>query len=733
MTNLLYELSFVLTMATGLFSLFSAEIAGEDPGLVLVLITILTAGVFVLIKKMRWTGRLILISILVALGIAGFFLSRNDAVLTFFSEHKGYLWTPVIGAAAFLVGELISVSRLLRIIVSLAAIGWLIAGTAFEMTIEKLFVVSVVFLILLTLTEEIQRRWKKQGDSDQKKHVVFLLPYLLLAVILVFASPAPEDPYDWGLAKKVYEVMTDLYEILEDQLTADFLSMAPVDPSEAMVGFSEEGKIAGKLYGGDREMLVITGLSSYVDQVRLSGKTFSAFDGREWVDRDTSEAPAVLLDTISTWASLNHYSHHVYDYAHKMYIDIKYQKLRTDRAFLPMKSIPTYAGMKTEEYRECGGDILWPEVPSRNSVYSLSYYTLNMDHGVFDNYLNRAEIPDQESYEAAERRINYDKVAGCGYQDYLRYVEHVKKNYLEKPELSPKLRKYMDDVYGDAETDSEKMKRLEEMLRGFTYTEEPGVLPDRIRNASDFLDYFVLESRKGFCSHFATAFVLLARAEGIPARYAQGFLTHTGGRTGITVKSKDAHAWPEVYYEGAGWIPYEPTPAYDTTDSFWKTEKERKEQHTYGPDDTESEKDQPEEEQKSKLHIPIRWYMIVIPLAVGLVCILLVLLISKLISAARFRGMGEEEKLVALYRQNLRILRMTGLGMMKNETLDEYRNRLREKGVEETVFLEEMEKYLYRGLPSGDAVSISLEEKKSLLLALKKKSRLKYIRYRILP
>jgi transglutaminase-like putative cysteine protease len=69
------------------------------------------------------------------------------------------------------------------------------------------------------------------------------------------------------------------------------------------------------------------------------------------------------------------------------------------------------------------------------------------------------------------------------------------------------------------------------------------------------------ETRRGYCVQFATAMILMARAEGIPARMAIGFLP--GSRTGseYIVRASDAHAWPELYFEGYGWIRFEPTPA----------------------------------------------------------------------------------------------------------------------------------------------------------------------------
>ena len=72
---------------------------------------------------------------------------------------------------------------------------------------------------------------------------------------------------------------------------------------------------------------------------------------------------------------------------------------------------------------------------------------------------------------------------------------------------------------------------------------------------------FLTKSRKGYCQQFAFAMAVLARLEGIPARVVVGFTqgSFTGNST-WQVKTSDAHAWPELYFPGAGWLRFEPTP-----------------------------------------------------------------------------------------------------------------------------------------------------------------------------
>ena len=89
------------------------------------------------------------------------------------------------------------------------------------------------------------------------------------------------------------------------------------------------------------------------------------------------------------------------------------------------------------------------------------------------------------------------------------------------------------------------------------YTLTPPALPA----GEDFVEFFLLESRQGYCVHFATAATALLRAMGIPARYAEGYAVPAGEEGWVDVPDYNAHAWVEVYFGGAGWIPFEVTPA----------------------------------------------------------------------------------------------------------------------------------------------------------------------------
>lgn len=78
-----------------------------------------------------------------------------------------------------------------------------------------------------------------------------------------------------------------------------------------------------------------------------------------------------------------------------------------------------------------------------------------------------------------------------------------------------------------------------------------------------------LKDREGFCVHFSFTMAAMARTLGIPARVAVGFTPGTAQADGsVSVGLRDAHAWPELYFEGVGWTRFEPTPSRGSAPSY---------------------------------------------------------------------------------------------------------------------------------------------------------------------
>ncbi|WP_062351152.1 transglutaminase TgpA family protein [Herbidospora yilanensis] len=135
----------------------------------------------------------------------------------------------------------------------------------------------------------------------------------------------------------------------------------------------------------------------------------------------------------------------------------------------------------------------------------------------------------------------------------------VQGRFLTLPaDIDPAVVALADDVTRDAATPYQRAVKLQEWFTrtgGFTYdlqTKGSGL---------DALTDFLLVGKSGYCEQFASAFAVMARVLGIPSRVSIGYTGGTKSEGRWIVRTHDAHAWPELYFEGAGWLTFEPTPS----------------------------------------------------------------------------------------------------------------------------------------------------------------------------
>lgn len=130
----------------------------------------------------------------------------------------------------------------------------------------------------------------------------------------------------------------------------------------------------------------------------------------------------------------------------------------------------------------------------------------------------------------------------------------------------------------EAETDYDRLLALQSWFRSseFSYSLDAPVEDGFDGTSMRAMDLF-LQEKAGYCVHFATAFTLMARELGMPTRVVLGFLP--GDATGDRIESQTVyetttsqlHTWPEVYFEGIGWVEFEPTQSLGTPTSFSET------------------------------------------------------------------------------------------------------------------------------------------------------------------
>ena len=251
---------------------------------------------------------------------------------------------------------------------------------------------------------------------------------------------------------------------------------------------------------------------------------------------------------------------------------------------------------------------------------------------------------------SAATRVTGDELAAAS----TRYPEEVRTHYLQIPSNLPaRVIRLAERVAGEAATPFHKAILIQNYLRSnYPYNLAVKLAPpDR-----DVVDYFLFEQEEGFCSHYASAMVVMLRSQGAPARVVTGYATGSWNisRAAYQVTVSSAHAWVEVYFPGYGWVEFEPT-AYQAPFRYPEIGRSSANAPAAG-------RAQPPKPEVSRFLLPA---LAVIALAlVGLPFYLL-----RVFRAARGSAL---QQVNGLYRQMRRALGWAGLHAAVSVTPDEY-------------------------------------------------------------
>lgn len=148
------------------------------------------------------------------------------------------------------------------------------------------------------------------------------------------------------------------------------------------------------------------------------------------------------------------------------------------------------------------------------------------------------------------------------------------RQYLELGEMPDIITETAREVTADATTNYDRAIALQNFFRSgdFEYSETAPVAEDYDGNGLAVLAKF-LQRKAGYCVHFSSGMAVMARSLGIPSRIAVGYAPGSPGdfvdgeRT-YDVMSDDLHAWTELYFDGAGWVRFDPTPGIGQGTAF---------------------------------------------------------------------------------------------------------------------------------------------------------------------
>lgn len=268
------------------------------------------------------------------------------------------------------------------------------------------------------------------------------------------------------------------------------------------------------------------------------------------------------------------------------------------------------------------------------------------------------------------------------------------------PTVTDRVRDLAVKITKDYDNDYDRAKALEGFLSSnYPYTLNPPSTP----NDTDFVDFFLFEAREGYCIYYASAMAVMARSLGMAARLAEGYMLppaapskggfHQSMPQAYEVTNKNAHAWVEIYFEGFGWIPFEPTGPFLSSfyrfntpsgqisqefyeDPFYREYMEMMEDYEsdlYGNDYAAyppSDMDSP----MPDLALVFRWIIYLVPSA--LVLLMVFNRLKNTLYLKRIGLLSPREAIVAMTLYYLKVMAFQDHPIRDWETMEEYLDRL---------------------------------------------------------
>ena len=283
-----------------------------------------------------------------------------------------------------------------------------------------------------------------------------------------------------------------------------------------------------------------------------------------------------------------------------LYVNPRWRSLRQE-VFL--ENMPAETVLKASNLLDQKAISIQMQNSAASTVFTPAYLRSLTTYGSMVPYFN----------EASELFITRDLISGDRYTVYAPVIEggdaslgalvnaapkndpyyaQIAAKYTALPgHLEERVYQDMRSMIADAATPYEQACAiLRHLQRYYRYTLSPVTPPEN----QDFVTYFLYVGKEGYCTYFASAMTVLCRMAGLPARYVEGFLAQPDSSGFAYVTGQNAHAWTEVYFEGFGWVPFDPTPAQQNVDQQPpQNDPEPEPTPTPSPEPPQDEPDQP--------------------------------------------------------------------------------------------------------------------------------------------
>lgn len=497
-----------------------------------------------------------------------------------------------VALAGSIISYLLMKKQLTKIVLASLMLVMLIFLSISKIGINKAVVGICIFYILTNLLEICSFFYsRKTGKPEKKAGILYLAPICLLLATLSIGFPSSLEPIEWRGFKNIYNTIADQVDIWMTDLKY-FIGNSSGEFSVTFSGYSEDngGLSNDKLKKNSKVALKAIGYKGNAPYY-LMGSISDIYTGSSWEKSRVDSIPdeqEYILDFTEFYYALSRQPMEILENEQlidRRMLKIQYNNIKTKTFFYPIKSSWFEVLGNTEMPSTALGNITFRHAKGEGTLYQVAFYEMNLQGEAFQNMLRDAEA---FSY-ADDNIINRDTIEGLDinllsqkntpsildktdfYKVLKARAEMIQNQYTALPDSLPDRVKEMAVLITENYDNSyDKLKALEGFLNEYTYDLNPGKVP----KDTDFVDYFLFNNKKGYCTSFATAMAVMGRCIGIPTRYVEGFVVtfnNKDNNTTFLVKNNQAHSWAEAYIEGIGWIPFEATPPfYKNRYATWK-------------------------------------------------------------------------------------------------------------------------------------------------------------------
>ena len=402
-----------------------------------------------------------------------------------------------------------------------------------------LFMLAALLLWLRAALIGREEGWQRRRVNENsevpsaimRSGLVFIAGSLLLSALLTSVAVAAPLTAVWNNLDTVWTGV-------RDNLDGFFGGLSNPDSRFTGTNFGPSFRLAGEWTSSDRAMLTVAAS----ERLYLRAVTYDIYNGHGW-----DQSPGSRREVASEQPTFGEDS----------------------------PEMPTEGDAFENETIE-----VQIQVPTARYLYSSGYPVKTFAPVVVIESGNQPFLGALEATGPLDAGVSYSmtvaksratksqlRAAGTDYPNAIRQF------YLGTDGVTERTRDLAIDVVGDAANPYDQAEALARFLQGderFSYRTNVQLPADP---AQDFVDYFLFDpehGRVGFCEHYASAMVMMARSLGIPARLAAGFAPGEQVQSPDAppdaptnrlwqVRQKNAHAWAELYFPGYGWQTFEAT------------------------------------------------------------------------------------------------------------------------------------------------------------------------------